>query len=87
MILIFTCSENILGGIYSLVLFIIFHKNNEQIYTRPLGRENFAFPFILVETTSFLQYLENRMKTQNMAESSGRIFLLVRRQCNMVFYF
>lgn len=39
-------SENLFGGLYAVVLYIIFHKNAAKIYERPISRENFAFPFI-----------------------------------------
>lgn len=40
-------SETSFGGIYAVVLYIIFHKYASKIYERPVARENFAFPFIL----------------------------------------
>lgn len=39
-------SENLLGGIYAVASYIIFHKNVSKIYDRPVARENFAFPLI-----------------------------------------
>ncbi|XP_055911172.1 C-mannosyltransferase dpy-19 homolog [Eupeodes corollae] len=39
-------SENLLGGVYAVASYVIFHKNVSKIYDRPVARENFAFPLI-----------------------------------------
>ncbi|KAL5275783.1 DPY19L1 family protein [Megaselia abdita] len=51
-------SENIFGGIYSVVLYVIFHKNASKIYERPVARENFAFPFILWQMSTMCLYMQ-----------------------------
>ncbi|XP_037932147.1 C-mannosyltransferase dpy-19 homolog [Teleopsis dalmanni] len=42
-------SENVFGGIYAVVSYIMFHSYASKIYERPMARENFAFPFILLQ--------------------------------------
>ncbi|XP_067642145.1 C-mannosyltransferase dpy-19 homolog [Eurosta solidaginis] len=42
-------SENIFGGIYAVVSYIMFHSFASKIYDTPLARENFAFPFIFMQ--------------------------------------
>lgn len=54
----FFYSENIFGGIYSVVLYVIFHKNASKIYERPVARENFAFPFILWQMSTMCLYMQ-----------------------------
>ncbi|XP_052855742.1 C-mannosyltransferase dpy-19 homolog [Drosophila gunungcola] len=42
-------SENVFGGIYGVVSYLMFHSFVAKIYERPLARENFAFPFIFLQ--------------------------------------
>ncbi|XP_043659223.1 C-mannosyltransferase dpy-19 homolog [Drosophila teissieri] len=42
-------SENIFGGIYGVISYLMFHSFVAKIYERPLARENFAFPFIFLQ--------------------------------------
>ncbi|KAH8420452.1 hypothetical protein KR009_010563 [Drosophila setifemur] len=42
-------SENIFGGIYGVISYVMFHSFVAKIYERPLARENFAFPFIFLQ--------------------------------------
>ncbi|XP_017015610.2 C-mannosyltransferase dpy-19 homolog [Drosophila takahashii] len=42
-------SENVFGGIYGVISYLMFHSFVAKIYERPLARENFAFPFIFLQ--------------------------------------
>lgn len=42
-------SENVFGGIYGVLSYLMFHSFAAKIYERPLARENFAFPFIFLQ--------------------------------------
>ncbi|XP_020805189.1 C-mannosyltransferase dpy-19 homolog [Drosophila serrata] len=42
-------SENVFGGIYGVISYVMFHSFVAKIYERPLARENFAFPFIFLQ--------------------------------------
>ncbi|XP_030381938.1 C-mannosyltransferase dpy-19 homolog [Scaptodrosophila lebanonensis] len=42
-------SENVFGGIYGVISYLMFHSFASKIYERPLARENFAFPFIFLQ--------------------------------------
>ncbi|XP_053948337.1 C-mannosyltransferase dpy-19 homolog [Anastrepha ludens] len=42
-------SENIFGGIYAVVSYIMFHSFASKIYDSPMARENFAFPIIFMQ--------------------------------------
>ncbi|XP_017074253.1 C-mannosyltransferase dpy-19 homolog [Drosophila eugracilis] len=42
-------SENVFGGIYGVLSYLMFHSFVAKIYERPLARENFAFPFIFLQ--------------------------------------
>lgn len=42
-------SENIFGGIYAVVSYIMFHSFASKIYDYPMARENFAFPIIFMQ--------------------------------------
>ncbi|KAH8416902.1 hypothetical protein KR222_011693 [Zaprionus bogoriensis] len=42
-------SENVFGGIYGVISYLMFHSFAAKIYERPMARENFAFPFIFLQ--------------------------------------
>ncbi|SPP77904.1 C-mannosyltransferase dpy-19 homolog [Drosophila guanche] len=42
-------SENVFGGIYGVISYLMFHSFVSKIYERPVARENFAFPFIFLQ--------------------------------------
>ncbi|XP_029405764.2 C-mannosyltransferase dpy-19 homolog [Bactrocera dorsalis] len=42
-------SENIFGGIYAVVSYVMFHSFASKIYESPMARENFAFPIIFMQ--------------------------------------
>lgn len=42
-------SENVFGGIYGVISYVMFHSFAAKIYERPMARENFAFPFIFLQ--------------------------------------
>ncbi|XP_004518866.1 C-mannosyltransferase dpy-19 homolog [Ceratitis capitata] len=42
-------SENIFGGIYAVISYVMFHSFASKIYNTPLARENFAFPVIFMQ--------------------------------------
>ncbi|XP_017870712.1 PREDICTED: C-mannosyltransferase dpy-19 homolog [Drosophila arizonae] len=42
-------SENVFGGIYGVISYLMFHSFAGKIYERPLARENFAFPLIFLQ--------------------------------------
>ncbi|XP_055384848.1 C-mannosyltransferase dpy-19 homolog [Condylostylus longicornis] len=68
-------SENIFGGIYAVVLYIIFHKNASKIYERPVARENFAFPFIFWQMFYLSLCIE---KSDRYVSNKFKIIMLVK---------
>lgn len=72
-------SENVFGGIYGVLSYLMFHSFAAKIYERPLARENFAFPFIFLQMFYLCICIGRVLHRQ---KHTSRIFMVNNCGCN-----
>ncbi|EDW82798.1 uncharacterized protein Dwil_GK10186 [Drosophila willistoni] len=69
-------SENVFGGIYGVISYLMFHSFAAKIYERPLARENFAFPFIFLQMFYLCFCIGQVIYTQRHSSRLLKIFTM-----------
>ncbi|XP_017466413.1 PREDICTED: C-mannosyltransferase dpy-19 homolog [Rhagoletis zephyria] len=68
-------SENIFGGIYAVVSYIMFHSFASKIYDSPVARENFAFPIIFMQIFYLCLCID---RVTERKENHMRVFITIK---------